>query len=289
MWYQLQIEHCQRDEVEILSETLEEMGALSVSFTDKHDDPVLEPLPGTTPLWPHVVIKALYHEHLEALVAQQTVNTQFKDLSFSIQEIAEQDWERVCMDKFKPQQFGEKFWICPSWLEPPNPQAANLILDPGLAFGTGTHPTTALCLTWLAHANLTNKSLIDYGCGSGILALAALKLGASKVQAIDIDEQALQATQNNAATNAIGAQQLIIGPPEILEGKVDGVVANILLAPLLSLRDTFRDLLNDQGFLVVSGLLADQASSIIEAYHPAFTHQSTVLQDGWALLIFKPC
>lgn len=287
MWYQLQIEHCEHDEVEQLSEVLEEMGALSVTFTDKHDDPILEPEPGTTPLWPEVVINALFNEQQEAQVAQQMLLARNKQLSFSIQEIAQQDWQRVCMDDFKPLQFGEKFWICPSWLEPPEPEAANLILDPGLAFGTGTHPTTALCLTWLAETELQNKTVIDYGCGSGILGLAVLKLGARSVEAVDIDKQALQATQTNALNNAISMQQLTIGLPEILQDKVDLIIANILLAPLLDLQHKFRELLKDQGTLVVSGVLDRQASSLIEAYQPDFIHQSSAHQEGWSLLIFR--
>nr|WP_019216081.1 50S ribosomal protein L11 methyltransferase [Legionella tunisiensis] len=254
MWYQLQIEQCHRDEVELLSDALEETGALSITLTDKNDEPVLEPEPGTTPLWPDVVINALYDDEQDAEQAKLLLAPQHPHLGFSIQHLADQDWERAWMDDFKPQRFGKRLWICPSWLEPPEPQAVNLILDPGLAFGTGTHPTTSLCLTWLEQADLNNKAVIDYGCGSGILALAALKLGAAKVQAVDIDEQALQATQNNALTNGIDQQQLYIGFPQSLQTPADLLIANILLAPLMTLRNTFKELLNPHGILVVSGI-----------------------------------
>ncbi|KTD23970.1 50S ribosomal protein L11 methyltransferase [Legionella maceachernii] len=286
MWYQLQIEQCHRDEVDSISEALEEMGALSITLTDKYDDPVLEPEPGTTPLWPDVIVNALYTDIKEAALAKQHLAAQFHHLSFAISELPDQDWERAWMDDFKPQCFGQRLWICPTWLEPPEPEAVNLILDPGLAFGTGTHPTTSLCLRWLDQAELANKTVIDYGCGSGILALAALKLGAARVQAVDIDEQALQATQSNALMNAIDSQQLDIGFPEILREPADVLIANILLAPLLTLRTQFKKLLNNEGVLIVSGILNEQAASLIEAYQADFAHQSSTDLEGWSLLTF---
>nr|WP_302473953.1 50S ribosomal protein L11 methyltransferase [Legionella sp. PL877] len=283
----MQIEQCQRDEVERLTEALEETGALSVTLTDQHDEPVLEPQPGTTPLWPDVVVNALYTEELDAHLALKILAQQYSHLNFSVQQLPDQDWERVWMVDFKPQRFGEKLWICPSWAEPPDPDAVNLILDPGLAFGTGTHPTTSLCLNWLDQASLDGKVVIDYGCGSGILALAALKLGASKVYAVDIDEQALQATKDNAIANIKEPSQLIIGFPEDLEGQADLLIANILLAPLISLTTRFKDLLNDNGTLVVSGILEEQAALLINAYQADFSHQKAESHDGWSLLVFK--
>jgi ribosomal protein L11 methyltransferase len=287
VWYQLQIEHCHRDEVDLLSEALEETGALSITLTDKNDDPVLEPEPGTTPLWPDVIINALYDEERIAAAAKSTLSNQFQHLLYSINELADQDWERAWMDEFKPTRFGQRLWICPTWIEPPEPEAVNLILDPGLAFGTGTHPTTSLCLHWLDQADLNNKTLIDYGCGSGILALAALKLGAAKVYAVDIDEQALTATQNNASNNAISSEQLTIDFPQTLQEPVDLVIANILLAPLLKLGTKFRELLKEKGTLVVSGILDEQASELIAAYKDDFNYQTTVAQEGWSLLVFR--
>ncbi|KTC86148.1 MULTISPECIES: 50S ribosomal protein L11 methyltransferase [Legionella] len=286
MWYQLQIEHCHRDEVDLISEMLEEAGALSITLTDKNDDPVLEPEPGTTPLWPEIIINALYASCQDAGLARSWLSTHYPDLTYSINELADKDWERVWMDDFKPQRFGQRLWICPSWIEPPEPNAVNLILDPGLAFGTGTHPTTSLCLRWLDQTDLTHKTVIDYGCGSGILALAALKLGADKVQAVDIDEQALQATQNNALSNAINSQQLSIGFPQTLTAPVDVLIANILLAPLLDLRSKFKELLKNTGILVVSGILDEQASALIATYQTDFNHHSSMNLEGWSLLTF---
>ncbi|KTD55435.1 50S ribosomal protein L11 methyltransferase [Legionella quateirensis] len=286
VWYQLKIEHCPSEEIEQISEELEESGALSIMLTDKNDNPVLEPEPGTTPLWPEVIIQALYAQAEHAQEAKNTLTLNRPPLECSIEVLADKDWERAWMDDFKPQQFGTRLWICPTWMTPPEPEAVNLMLDPGLAFGTGTHPTTALCLTWLEQADLNNKTLIDYGCGSGILSLAAVKLGAQHVVAVDIDNQALQATQNNALTNDITDQQLSISFPEALQDPVDLIIANILLAPLISLSDRFYQLLNHGAELVVSGILTEQADSLIEAYRDVFTHVKTHHLDGWSLLVF---
>ncbi len=284
--FQLQIEQCHRDEVDKLSDALEETGALSITFTDQFDDPVLEPAPGATPLWPNVVVQALYAEETEAEIALAMVYTAFPHLSGSLNTLPDQDWERACLDQFKPQQFGQRLWVVPSWLTPPDPDAVNLILDPGLAFGTGSHATTSLCLTWLEQADLVQKTVIDYGCGSGILALAALKLGAEHVYAVDIDEQALLATQDNAFNNQIAAKSLTAGQPDTLHKPVDVIIANILLAPLLTLKQRFRDLLVDQGVLVVSGLLEEQVPELIHAYQGDFVHNQTCIENGWALVVF---
>ncbi|KTD67534.1 ribosomal protein L11 methyltransferase [Legionella shakespearei DSM 23087] len=286
VWFQLKIEHCPTADVEEISEELEESGALSIMLTDKNDNPVLEPEPGTTPLWPEIIIHALYAQAEEAQAARELLSSTRPKLLCSLDALPDKDWERACMDDFKPQRFGKRLWICPTWQSPPDPDAVNLILDPGLAFGTGTHPTTALCLTWLEQADLHNKSVIDYGCGSGILSLAALKLGARHVHAVDIDNQALQATHNNAVSNAINEQQLSVGFPEALQDPVDLIIANILLAPLISLKDRFHQLLHPGCHLIVSGLLSEQANQLIEAYDSFFEVVRTEHMDGWALLVF---
>ncbi len=283
---QLQIEQCHRDEVETLSDALEGTGALSITLTDQYDDPILEPAPGAAPLWQNVVVHALYEDESDAKVALAIVSELFPNLTYTINPLPDQDWERTCLDQFKPQQFGKRLWICPSWLTPPNPNAVNLILDPGLAFGTGSHATTSLCLSWLEQADLAHKQVIDYGCGSGILALAALKLGAQHVHAVDIDEQAILASQDNAVNNTITAEQLTVGQPDTLNTPVDLLIANILLAPLMALKTRFRQLLNKTGTLVVSGLLAEQVPTLIEAYQTDFVHDETKLENDWALVAF---
>jgi ribosomal protein L11 methyltransferase len=287
VWFQLKIEHCHCTDVEELSEELEELGALSVMLTDKNDNPVLEPEPGTTPLWPEVIIQTLYAQAEAAQQAKDYILNTRPDLQCSIELLPEKDWERAWMDDFKPQRFGKRLWVCPTWLNPPEPDAVNLMLDPGLAFGTGTHPTTSLCLTWLEQANLDAKTVIDYGCGSGILSLAAIKLGAKHVFAVDIDNQALQATANNAQTNGINERYLTISSPQQLPITGDLIIANILLAPLLKLKDIFYKLLSPGSFLVVSGILTDQAASLIEEYKPLFSLTTQQNFEGWSLLVFN--
>lgn len=286
MWFQLKIEHCPVEQIEQISEELEEFGALSIMLTDKNDNPVLEPEPGTTPLWPEVIMQALFSEAIQAQYTRDQLTQMHPGLVLTLEILEDRDWERAWMDDFKPQRFGQRLWICPTWSVPPEPEAVNLMLDPGLAFGTGTHPTTSLCLTWLEQADLHQKSIIDYGCGSGILSLAALKLGAGGVYAVDIDQQALQATQNNALTNGLDTNKLLISFPEELESPVDLIIANILLAPLMMLKDRFQQLLQPEGLLVVSGILQEQAPLLIEAYTHLFMLVSQENHNGWSLLVF---
>lgn len=284
---QLKIEHCNQNEAELVSDLLESLGAVSVTMTDRYDDPILEPEPGSVPLWPHIVIHALYEPSSNIELITRVFSTQYPQLAYAIEPLPEQDWERTCLVDLKPQRFGKRLWICPSWLTPPVPEAINLILDPGLAFGTGSHPTTALCLTWLEQMDLAQKTVIDYGCGSGILGIAALKLGAKQVQAVDIDEQALIATKNNALTNQIDMNTLNICYPEALHTPVDLLIANILLTPLLKLKTRFRELLKDTGTLAVSGILANQTSELIDAYQSDFTLISSSREEDWAVLVFE--
>lgn len=288
MWFQLNIEHCQHDQVEELSERLEHHGALSVTLTDKNDDPVLEPAPGTTPLWPEIIINALFADLLDAENVKQVLKANYPSLNYNIDHLPDEDWHKNCMDSFKPQPFGKRLWVCPSWHTPPHPEAVNLILNPGLAFGTGTHPTTSLCLTWLEKTDLNHKTIIDYGCGSGILALAAVKLGAKHAQAVDIDSQALQATQNNAIENHISSETLTLCSPKQLEHSQDIIIANILLSPLMALKSRFYELLNEKGILAVSGILVEQVDTLINHYLTHFTHAHTIIMDDWALVIFSP-
>jgi ribosomal protein L11 methyltransferase len=287
MTIQLTIDHCLQDDVEALNILLEEQGAISVTLTDRYDTPILEPQLGTTPLWADVVIQALFVEEEDAESAALQLSAHFPTVQVGFEHLPEQDWERVCMADFKPQQFGRRLWICPSWLTPPDPTAINLTLDPGLAFGTGTHPTTSLCLTWLEQADVLGKRVIDYGCGSGVLALASLKLGAQHVDAVDLDEQALIATRNNALSNAFSFDELTVCMPDALNDPVDVLMANILLSPLLTLKTEFRRLLKPGGQLVVSGLLNDQKNQLIEEYNSDFTYQTSSSQGDWCLVVFS--
>jgi ribosomal protein L11 methyltransferase len=284
---QLTIEHCHQHEIDLLSELLESHGALSITLTDQYDDPILEPEPGMVPLWPNVVLTALFEETSNIDAMLRAVKAHYPQLACSCEPLPQQDWERTCLVDFKPQRFGNRLWICPSWHTPPDPKAINITLDPGLAFGTGSHHTTSLCLTWLEQAAVRDKTLLDYGCGSGILGIAALKLGARYVHALDIDPQALTATQSNADINAIDPATITVDYPNNPKPTVDIIIANILLKPLLELKPTFYTLLNPDGTLVLSGVLANQTHQLIDHYQSHFTLVTSERDDDWALLVFE--
>ena len=288
-WHQITLS-APRDDTATIEDTLLELGAVSVTMQDAADVPVLEPLPGETPLWPEVNIVGLF-EH--------DTDTDLVDIQLAARGITpgtwvvvdDQDWERAWMDQFHPLQFGARLWIVPSWLEAPDPQAVNILLDPGLAFGTGTHPTTALCMQWLDGTDMQDKSVLDYGCGSGILAIAALKLGAAIAWGIDIDPQALSATRDNAARNGIEAARLPTGLPAALPASetFDVLLANILMGPLIELAPTLTQHVKPGGLLVLSGLLAEQAEGVMAAYATDFDFEPPAIQDGWARLSAVRC
>ncbi|MEW5770795.1 MAG: 50S ribosomal protein L11 methyltransferase [Pseudomonadota bacterium] len=283
-WHQLTLT-TPRDQAEALEDTLLELGAVSVTLKDAADVPVLEPLPGETPLWPEVEVVGLFEETTDTAQVDQALSTRgIQGGAWALVE--DQDWERAWMDQFQPLCFGERLWIVPSWIEAPDAQAVNILLDPGLAFGTGTHPTTALCLEWLDGAELQGKTVLDYGCGSGILAIAALKLGAVEAWGIDIDPQALTATRDNAARNGIEAHRLHTGLPGALpkDARFDVLLANILMGPLIELAPTLTEHVKPGGALVLSGLLAEQAEGVMAAYAAAFDFDPPALKDGWARL-----
>ncbi|EJL6618963.1 50S ribosomal protein L11 methyltransferase [Vibrio cholerae] len=269
-WIQIKL-NATNDNAEAIGDMLmEETGAVSVTFLDAKDTPVFEPLPGETRLWGDTDVVALYEADMDtSLILQQikASNMLAKGFAHKVEQVEDKDWEREWMDNFHPMQFGRRLWICPSWREVPDPQAVNVMLDPGLAFGTGTHPTTALCLEWLDNLDLSGKTVIDFGCGSGILAIAAIKLGAAKVIGIDIDPQALLASKDNAARNGVEDQIEVYLPKDQPEGLVaDVVVANILAGPLRELSPIIKGLLKPGGQLAMSGILDTQAESVAEFY-----------------------
>lgn len=283
-WHQITLT-TPRDKAESLEDTLLELGAVSVTMQDAADVPVLEPLPGETPLWPEVNVVGLFEDDADtALVDAGLAADGITGGTWVYVE--DQDWERAWMDQFQPLCFGQRLWIVPSWLEAPDPQAVNILLDPGLAFGTGTHPTTALCLEWLDGADMAGKTVLDYGCGSGILAIGALKMGATEAWGIDIDPQALTATRDNAARNGIEAARLSTGLPGALpEGATfEVLLANILMGPLIELAPTLTAHVKPGGALVLSGLLAEQAEGVMAAYAADFDFDPPAFKDGWARL-----
>ncbi|MGC9403641.1 50S ribosomal protein L11 methyltransferase [Vibrio genomosp. F10] len=273
-WIQIKL-NATKDNAEAISDMLmEEAGALSVTFLDARDTPIFEPLPGETRLWGDIDVLALFDaEDDTTFILKQIKLSQLLDEGFAykIEQLEDKDWEREWMDNFHPMKFGERLWICPSWKEVPDPKAVNVMLDPGLAFGTGTHPTTALCLEWLEGLDLTGKTVIDFGCGSGILAIAAIKLGAKKVVGIDIDPQALVASKDNAQRNGVEDQLEVYLPQDQPEGFVaDVVVANILAAPLRELSPIIKGLVKPNGALAMSGVLDTQAEDVATYYQDEF-------------------
>ena len=283
-WIQLKINTTGND-AETLSDALIESGAVSVTFQDTHDNPVFEPLPGETLLWGDTDAIGLYDAETdmdEVIVMLENEPLLGKGFVHRIEQLEDKDWEREWMDNFHPMRFGERLWICPSWRDVPDPNAVNVMLDPGLAFGTGTHPTTAMCLQWLDSLDLTDKTVIDFGCGSGILAIAALKLGAKHVVGIDIDPQAIQASRDNAERNGVSERLSLYLPKDQPDNlSADVVVANILAGPLRELAPLISVLPVAGGHLGLSGVLASQAQSVADAYKDQFELDPVAEKEEW--------
>lgn len=271
-----------------IEDAMESAGSLSITWQDAYDTPVLEPLPGEQLLWDDMIITALFDKDADLSALSDTLNknkSAWDIQDFHIETLEDQDWERVWMKDFHPIRFGEKLWIYPSNYEIPtdHPDGHTFIhLDPGLAFGTGTHPTTALCLEWLDQNPPKDLSVVDYGCGSGILAVAAIKLGATHINATDIDPQALIATKDNMLRNDIEEKSISCYLPEACpQEKHDLVLANILCGPLIELFPVISSLTRSGGLLVLSGLLEEQQSDLIKTYSAAFGDFEVKTLDGW--------
>ncbi|EOU2464044.1 50S ribosomal protein L11 methyltransferase [Vibrio navarrensis] len=284
-WIQIKLNATNENAEQIGDMLMEETGALSVTFLDAHDTPVFEPLPGETRLWGDTDVLALYDAEADTQLIMSQIkasNMLVDGFAYKVEQLEDKDWEREWMDNFHPMKFGERLWICPSWRDIPDPGAVNVMLDPGLAFGTGTHPTTALCLQWLESLDLSGKTVIDFGCGSGILAIAAIKLGAEKVIGIDIDPQALLASKDNAQRNGVAEQLEVYLPQDQPEGLLaDVVVANILAAPLRELSSIITGLVKPNGLLAMSGVLDTQAEDVANHYRDAFHIDPIVEQSEW--------
>ncbi|CAM4286446.1 50S ribosomal protein L11 methyltransferase [Vibrio agarivorans] len=290
-WIQIKLNATNTNAEQIGDMLMEETGALSVTFLDAHDTPVFEPLPGETRLWGDTDILALYDAEADtALILEQMTNSGLlaENFAHKVEQLEDKDWEREWMDNFHPMKFGERLWICPSWRDIPEPDAVNVMLDPGLAFGTGTHPTTALCLEWLEGLDLSGKTVIDFGCGSGILAIAAIKLGAAKVIGIDIDPQALLASKDNAQRNGVADQLEVFLPQDQPQDLIaDVVVANILAGPLRDLSSIIKGLVKPQGVLAMSGVLDTQAEDVANYYRDELTLDPIAEQSEWCRISGK--
>ncbi|MFQ3198029.1 MAG: ribosomal protein L11 methyltransferase [Paraglaciecola sp.] len=283
-WIQLIID-TRAKHADQIGDMLSANGAQAVTFVDAKDTPMYEPKPGEVMLWPETQVVGLYDaKHNMAQVVARLSKSRLlgQDFPHKLDQLEDKDWEREWMDNFHPMQFGKRLWICPSWRDVPDPDAVNVMLDPGLAFGTGTHPTTALCLRWLDGLDLTGKTVVDFGCGSGILGIAAIKLGAKRVIGIDIDPQALLSSQNNADRNDVGDQIELYLPLYQPQLQADAVLANILAAPLRELREVITAYCKPGGKLVLSGILAEQAQGINDLYSQDFTMEPIAIDGEWA-------
>ncbi|MDH5387344.1 MAG: 50S ribosomal protein L11 methyltransferase [Gammaproteobacteria bacterium] len=288
-WLQISV-HTTQNFAEQVEDTLLQFGACSVTLTDAADQPILEPAPGETPIWQDIVATGLFNETENQQQLVKNIDTALAEIEHHISSeiLEDQNWTRSWMDHYQAMQFGERLWVCPWHIDPPDPEAVNLRLDPGLAFGTGTHPTTSLCLSWLDQHIKQPKKLLDFGCGSGILAIAALLLGLEQADGVDIDPQALEASLTNAKANEVedrlhlySAEQFAA---EHAQQQYEIVVANILSGPLVELAPTLAGHTLAGGDIVLSGILAEQADSIIAAYTPYFKMDAPLVEGDWVLI-----
>ncbi len=285
-WLEISV-RVSRENAPLVEELLENQPVLALTLTDDADDPVLEPGVGETPLWPSVCVTALFDvdtpvEPITRLLS--LVPGIDRPQQVNIREIKDQAWERAWMDRFQPMRFGRGLWILPGKAEIPAEASHTIRLDPGLAFGTGTHPTTHLCLEWIDGFDFSGKRVVDYGCGSGVLGIAAAIKGADYVACVDNDPQALIATVENADRNAVGSVIACFAPERFAPRAYDVVLANILAGPLVELAPRLAGCVLAGGELVLSGILEAQADEVKAAYEPAFAGLRVRILDGWVLL-----
>jgi ribosomal protein L11 methyltransferase len=274
--------------VDAVSDLLLAAGALSIALRDAGDAPVLEPAPGETPLWPHAELEALFplDADLGNVRAQLVgeLGSELGSAELDVRFVEDADWSQTWRDHAVRYCFGDRLWVVPRDADPPHAATAVLRLDPGMAFGTGGHATTALCLDWLASHEIEGCSVVDYGAGSGILGIAALLLGAANVVAVDHDEQARLATHANATYNGIGTDRLrVIAPDELATMSHDLVLANILAVPLMTLAPRLTELVKPGGVLVMSGMLVRQLDDVLACY-PEFDFAPARTRDDWIMV-----
>jgi len=288
-WLSLKIE-AKDNTAELISDSLMDIGALSAIIEDANaETPDEQPIfgePGDPPpgIWQQNIVSALFDEQIIVKDVMQSLATVtgLQDLPYSTEIIQEQDWVRATQSQFDPIRIRDDLWIVPTWHSAPNPDALNIVLDPGLAFGTGSHPTTHLCLAWLADHVKKEDSVLDYGCGSGILAIAAKKLGATTVIGTDIDEQAILSSGFNAEQNAVEAKFYL--PKDLPERVYDIVVANILSSALSVLAPALAKACKQQGKIALSGILREQTEQVSNIYAQWFDMHPPVFMDSWVLL-----
>jgi ribosomal protein L11 methyltransferase len=265
-------------------------GAQSVTQVDAADDPVLEPAPGEAPLWPRTRTVGLFddgHDLAPAITALRETLPDGREAIITTAALEDQEWVRIWLRDWQPLRFGQRLWVCPRAKldEITSRDAVVVALDPGLAFGTGTHPSTALCLEWLAGADVAGRSVLDYGCGSGLLAIAALKLGAARATAVDIDPQALTATRENAETNGVADRLTVLAAADYVEQPHDVTLANILAGPLAQLAPRLVASTRPGGTLVLAGLLPAHVPGVQRAYAAAVDWRPQVEREDWVRLV----
>lgn len=256
-------------------------GAVSVTLVDAEDNPIFEPGPGEIPVWDQVTATGLYEEKIDVEVIRQSMKEAGFELLY-VESLRDRVWEREWLTRFKPMQFGQRLWVCPTGHKVNKSGAVVMRLDPGLAFGTGTHATTKMCLEWLDRSIKPGMKVVDFGAGSGILGIAALLLGASSVVAVDNDPQALVASRDNAKRNAVDSRLEVCLPSDIKPEKFDVVVANILAQPLIDLAGQLIDMMKPQANLLLSGIMESQSNSVRQAYPLQFVDEE--IDDGWVCL-----
>ncbi|MDP2226615.1 MAG: 50S ribosomal protein L11 methyltransferase [Moraxellaceae bacterium] len=285
-WLQLKID-TNKNDAPHLEELLETMGAAAVLMEDSADQPLLEPPPGATPLWDATRVVGVFtvDSEMDAIIEFLEVQLGQPLPPHKVEVLEDKDWVRAWMDHYHPMRFGDRLWVVPSWTPPPEPDAVNLLLDPGLAFGTGTHPTTALCMEWLDSLDLTGKTVIDYGCGSGILAVAALLLGAKEAYCVDNDPQALTATRNNADHNGVGERVHTFMPEDMPAITADVIVANILAGPLAMLAPALAAHSRAGTCIALSGIIRPQVDELRTVYGEWFEMDGlAVKEEDWCRL-----
>ncbi|MCK5897646.1 MAG: 50S ribosomal protein L11 methyltransferase [Methylococcales bacterium] len=285
-WHQLSIT---TDEITapLIADFFSECGAVSVTYMDAKDEPVYEPAIGETKIWQQTTVIGLYELKADPTIIKAKLWQQFeteKLLHWQLERIEDQAWERTWLEYYQPMKFADKLWVCPTDQAQNEVGTVCMTLDPALAFGTGTHATTALCLEWLASHDIKDKIVIDYGCGSGILAVAALLLGAKYAYAVDIDPQALTATKMNAEKNQVDDKISLFLAQDFQPIEADLVLANILAKPLVELSTLITSLVKKDGQLILSGILNEQALDVQDAYKKQFDFSPVTQQQDWCRL-----
>jgi ribosomal protein L11 methyltransferase len=277
-------------QVEEAEEALFDAGAQAVTLLDAEDHPVHEPGPGERLLWPRILAEALFEQRPDPVALAERLSARavlIEAAGIRVATLADRDWVRAWMDAYQPMRFGRDLWICPSHIDPDPDWPRVIQLDPGLAFGSGTHPTTALCLEWLDGQDLSGRTVIDYGCGSGVLAIAAALQGADRIIAVDHDPQALVATRDNAGRNGVSERIEVMLPDDFQPAAVDLVLANILAGPLIELAPRLSACLGPGASLVLSGVLISQADEVAAAYQDRLRGPEMAQREDWARLVFR--